>query len=96
MSDNLQQIVDGIRTDLRRSGGWGFYEIAHPELAHPLELNVRSDGATAWLVEVKVGDRVLFDTGDRLCVHPDELISSLYVFLRACIKAAKAPPARPS
>lgn len=95
MKDNLQKITDDIRADLAQRG-YGLYTIAHPELRDPLELYIVPDGATARLVRVKVGERVLFDTGDQLCVHHDDLISGLYVFLRACIKAATTPPARPS
>ena len=97
MSDNLQEIVDAIRKELREHGPMGAgFAIAHPSLKDPLVVEVTPDGVTAWLVKVTVGKRVLFDTGDRLCVHPDEFISGLYVFIRACIKAAIEGPPKPS
>lgn len=91
MSDNLQQISDDIRAELRRTGGWCVTDIAHHALKEPLRLDVRSDGVSAWLVTATCGDRVLFDTGHSLCVHPDEFLSGLYVFLRACIRALTMP-----
>jgi hypothetical protein len=95
VSDNVQQIADEIRAALRKGYG-GSFRIEHPDIAHPLDLDVIVDGATAWLVKLRCGERVLFDTGHQLCVKPDELISGLYVFLRAAIRAMTTPAPRPS
>jgi hypothetical protein len=93
--DNLQEITDGIRADLKKGFG-GKFQINHPELKHPLVLDVTPDGVSAWLVRMKCGDRILYDTGHAMCVNPDEFLSNLYVILRSAIKAAKTPPPKPS
>lgn len=91
----MQRIVDEIRADLVKGFG-GTFAITHPQLAAPLELRVIVDGATAWLVHIMCGERVIADTGHALCVHPDEFMRDLYVILVAALKAAGTPPARPS
>lgn len=93
-TDNLQQVTDEIRAHLRKGLG-GYFTIEHPALAHPLKLDVTPDGVTS-LVRLTCGERVLFDATDHFAVDPEELISSLYVFLRAAIKAMTTPAPRPS
>lgn len=90
MSDNLQQIVDEMRRHLV-VGSFAIWEIAHPALPKPLQLDVIPDGVT-WIVTVKCGDRSIFDGP----VDPEEFVASLYVFLRAAIRAAARPTAKPN
>ena len=95
MKDNLQEIADGIRAELRRMP-FGSWSIAHPSLKDPIDLDVAADGIS-WIVRVKCGERVLFDIVDNmLCVGPEEFLSGLYVVLRGVIKALTTPAPKPS
>jgi len=94
MADNLQQIVDEMRAHYRMGMG-GIYEVASESLPAPLVIDVIPDGIM-WMLKVTCGDRVLYDTGPSRAVKPDEFLNGLYVFVRACMKAAVAHPSKPS
>jgi len=89
-ADNLQEIVDGIRTELKKGFG-GDFVIRHPHLREPLTMRVTVDGATAWLVRITCGRKVLIDTGHAMCFHPDEFMNDLYVIIRRCIRSLTTP-----
>ena len=92
--DNLQQIVDEMREHYAKNMG-GIFEIASATLPAPLVVDVVPDGLM-WLLKVSCGDRVLYDTGMAMAVKPQEFLSNLYVFVRACMKAAITPAPKPS
>ena len=93
-SDNLQQIVDEMREHYSKGMG-GIFEIASATLPAPIVVDVVPDGIM-WLLKVTCGERVLYDTGMATAVKPDEFLNGLYVFVRACMKAATTPPPKPS
>lgn len=95
MSDNLPQIVDGIRAELEKGRG-GHWIIEFPGFGRSLMLDVAVDGVDAWLVKLSCGKRILFNTGASSSVTPKEFKEGLEKFLRWGLHAAKQEPEKPS
>ena len=90
MTDNLQQIVDEMRDEIR-ARGLCLRQIVMAGLPGDLEVEIIPDGVNS-IVLVRCGTRELHSFAAR----PEDIMRELYVFLRACIKAARTPPPKPS
>ena len=90
MTDNLQQIVDEMRDEIR-ARGLCIRQIVMAGLPGDLEVEIIPDGISS-IVLVRCGTRELHHSA----APQDQIIQNLYVFMRACIKAARTPPPKPS
>jgi hypothetical protein len=80
--NNLQEVVDSIRADLRDGFG-GFWRLHGDNIPKEILLEVRPDGVT-WLVGVSIGS----DYKENIAVDPKEFVSNLYVLVVKWLKEA--------
>ena len=95
MGDNLQVIVDEMRTELR-SGSGGYWQLVHDSLPAPMFIEVIRDGSRC-LLGVECDGRSLFESasmvnGVYVPIELAELVANIYVLIRRWMKAVVDPP----